>query len=597
MMKPGSIAVLAMGALGIVAGVLIRAFRPTWGSWGDATMLGGGLFLVAFFWVERLAVRKLAGTRQARYGANTAVYSIVVGAILGVVNFVATQHSQRVDLTDEKLHTLSDQTRKVLGGLERDIAITAFYPELDPETGKARQLLERYGHESSRITFEVVDPQSNPRLAQEKGITHNMTTVFESGEERTEVTGVSEEAFTNALIKLSRSTHPRIYFTEGHGEIPVAANPQRSVSQAVELSKSKSYDVDTVNLATTAEVPRDATLLVLARPERPLGAHALAVLESYLNEGGRALVLLEPTLDGGLSDLLKRRGVTIRDDFVVDPSATLMGGTPEMIMVTPGSFNPHPITQGFPFTVDVRLARSVVPDPDPPLGFQSRQLFSSGPASWSETDLQSLNPTFTPEEDQSGPIPLAVVSTWQAMEASTAPDEPTPPAEAAGPGEPEPVPEADPADDGKAEPAPPAEASTETATEEGGVTDAAPTPPEPADERPATDEEGWEPVSSRIASKEARSEEGRLVVVGDADWATDVIFAQPSFGNGPLWVNTISWLAETEELIAVPPKRPGNYQVSVSRAQGYGLATLVLFVVPGGILTFGFSTWWRRRRL
>ena len=49
---------------------------------------------------------------------------------------------------------------------------------------------------------------------------------------------------------------------------------------------------------------------------------------------------------------------------------------------------------------------------------------------------------------------------------------------------------------------------------------------------------------------------GRLVVFGDSEFANNNFFASP--GNGNLFLNTVSWLAEEEDLIAIRPRQGGK---------------------------------------
>jgi ABC-type uncharacterized transport system involved in gliding motility auxiliary subunit len=94
-----------------------------------------------------------------------------------------------------------------------------------------------------------------------------------------------------------------------------------------------------------------------------------------------------------------------------------------------------------------------------------------------------------------------------------------------------------------------------------------------------------------------RSDEGRLVVVGDASWASDTILPDAATGNASLFVNVASWLTDTEELIGAPPRKPRAYHVRISREQGILLVLMTLYGLPGAIFVYGMSVWWRRRRL
>ena len=83
----------------------------------EAYLIAGAALILAHLLLRWDEIAKLVGRRQMKYGANTAVLVAVVIAILGAVNYLAYRHTKRWDLTKNQRYSLSDQTRKVLGGL------------------------------------------------------------------------------------------------------------------------------------------------------------------------------------------------------------------------------------------------------------------------------------------------------------------------------------------------------------------------------------------------------------------------------------------------------------------------------------------------
>jgi ABC-type uncharacterized transport system involved in gliding motility auxiliary subunit len=86
----------------------------------------------------------------------------------------------------------------------------------------------------------------------------------------------------------------------------------------------------------------------------------------------------------------------------------------------------------------------------------------------------------------------------------------------------------------------------------------------------------------------------RMVVVGDSDFAVNSYFRAQ--GNGNLFLNMVSWLAQDEDLIAIRPKPPEDRRVILSQSQQRWLMYLTVFVLPGAVLVAGISVWQRRRR-
>ena len=106
--------------------------------------------------------------------------------------------------------------------------------------------------------------------------------------------------------------------------------------------------------------------------------------------------------------------------------------------------------------------------------------------------------------------------------------------------------------------------------------------------------EGGAPATSATpATGEALKPETRVVVFGDSDFPSNAYGGVP--GNVNLFANTINWLAQQENLIAIRPTEAADRRVSMTpRQQTMALITSI-FVLPGLVFAAGIFTWWRRR--
>jgi ABC-type uncharacterized transport system involved in gliding motility auxiliary subunit len=91
-----------------------------------------------------------------------------------------------------------------------------------------------------------------------------------------------------------------------------------------------------------------------------------------------------------------------------------------------------------------------------------------------------------------------------------------------------------------------------------------------------------------------KSIKAHLTVIGDSDFAGNQYFNFS--GNGDLFLNVASFLAEEENLISIRPKERKNSPLSLTSDQGVFILILGL-LVPSLVIFFGVRTWWRRRRL
>ena len=96
-----------------------------------------------------MAASEFLKARQTRYGAYLAVYIIVILGVLGAANYLASQNNKSLDTTANKRYTLSDQTKKVVGGLKNDVNVLYF--DKSNSFQRAKDLLDRYSNLSSKL--------------------------------------------------------------------------------------------------------------------------------------------------------------------------------------------------------------------------------------------------------------------------------------------------------------------------------------------------------------------------------------------------------------------------------------------------------------
>ena len=92
---------------------------------------------------------------------------------------------------------------------------------------------------------------------------------------------------------------------------------------------------------------------------------------------------------------------------------------------------------------------------------------------------------------------------------------------------------------------------------------------------------------------EAPKPETRVVVFGDSDFAANSTLAMQ--GNRDLFMNTIGWLSQQENLIAIRPKEADDRRLTMTATQQTNLTWLALLIIPACIFGAGVRTWWRRR--
>jgi ABC-type uncharacterized transport system involved in gliding motility auxiliary subunit len=100
-------------------------------------------------------------------------------------------------------------------------------------------------------------------------------------------------------------------------------------------------------------------------------------------------------------------------------------------------------------------------------------------------------------------------------------------------------------------------------------------------------------VDVKDAPAERKGAKARIVLIGDSDFASNG-FVNLS-GNRDLFLNTLSWLAEEENLIAVRPKESRAAPVFLTAAQGQVLFLVPVVLIPLSVIVAGGVAVARRR--
>jgi ABC-type uncharacterized transport system involved in gliding motility auxiliary subunit len=475
--------------------------------------------------------------RQTRYGAYLFTYLVVIIAVLGATNWLANRHNKSYDSTSNKRFSLSEQTAKVVKGLQRDVTVTYF--DKTTEFGRARDLLDRYGNLSTKLRIAYVDPDKKPQAAKAAGVRTYGTIYIDSGLRREEAKSLTEEDITGALIRSLKSGERNVCFVTGSGERSLDDTGRTGYSSTKEALEKNNYKTRTISLlqagaATTPEpvklgqqaapptangakpqVPADCTVLVVAGPKYDYTQPAVDAIKTYVENGGRALFLIDPPLKLGREDtaanaalagVIQSWGVTLNKDLALDTSGVgqLFNLGPEVPLVT--SYESQPIVRDLK-EVATAFPLSRTLDVKSPEKGTAEKLFSTSASSFATTKINSSEIRIDPKTDKKGPLTLAAAGTYN--------------------------------------------------------------------------------------NSGDKSKEGRFVVVGSSNWIVNNIVRFN--GNRDLFLNMMNWLSSDEDLISIRPKDPDDRRLNISNRQMNTLFYSSMIFLPLIVVASGFAVWWRRR--
>lgn len=412
-----------LGMAGLIAltfSVLIWAVTGDTSTYVLANMIGGGALVALYVASNFGAFKGGIGGRQTRYGANSALYSVGVLAALVAVNFIVQDKAVRKDFTANQINSLSDKTVSILKGLGEDLEVYGFYQEAEGQDFD--RLRDMYGYATKRIAFEKVNPETRPDLAERFEVSAYGSIIVKpkDGASKVKIEQASEEALTNAIIKVTEASQKVVYFLTGHDEGDINDDKAaKGLAVARAELEGENYKVQALTLGSPDfVVPEDAAALVVAGPQRRLLDEELKAISDYLAAGGKGVFLVDANTASGVEDLLDPYGVALGPDAIIgiqqpSPIERLLNPSAKAVPTltqTIRNYGEHKVVEDFREPLVLQVVRSVTPKADT-AGFTVTTLASTGKSSWAETDLVRLfteNVAQEDDEELKGPISVAV---------------------------------------------------------------------------------------------------------------------------------------------------------------------------------------------
>lgn len=409
---------LSLGIALLIAGYILYTIQGELLHLTEGLLIGGGVLVLASIVLGFERIRGYFSKRSSQLGTNTAILTLAVIAILVVANYLGQQYHKRLDLTTEKLYTLSDQTRTIMKGLKKDVTVVRFGKTNDQTFD---DLMAEYKHLSPHFKFQNVDPQEKPEVAREYGASHMGDIVAAVGDRKEHIEPApggqpSEQDITSAIMKITRDKVKMVCFVTGHGEKSLTDNDGGGYSAIDQGLKREGYNTNSVNLVSSGSVPSECDVLVVAGPTKALFPQETAMISKYLDDGGKALIEEDPISqksqqDPNLQSIYQAWNINVGTNVIVDVSGVgrFVGTGPAAPVVI--DYGDSPITKNlkggmtfFPLARTVSVADKSKADP------QDIELLKTSARSFTIPNLDQKEVKFDPKTDTAGPLTLGVTS-------------------------------------------------------------------------------------------------------------------------------------------------------------------------------------------
>jgi ABC-type uncharacterized transport system involved in gliding motility auxiliary subunit len=531
--------IVLLAATGVVNAILIDSRVAV-------AVLGiAGLVLTAW---GCIGSREELGSLLRHRRGEIALYTLGVIAALVMVAYLAARFPVRLDMTENKVFSLSPATVNMLKRLDKPVHIVFFHDRMMRDTAEIYELMAR---ETDKITVEFYDPMLNPAQARMRGVEFAGTAIYESEGRKLTVNGPTETDIANGILRVSQGVQQTVCFLDGHGEpdpfsleshdhtegnaghshglgSKMVLHERHGIAKARHGLEAMNYVVEKISLLQGTNDLAKCEVLVVAGPKTMLLPAEVKAIDKYLLDGGNAMFMLDPFVRTGLEPVLLEFGIVLDDDIVLDEASHFWADISAPAVT---DYNRHEITRDLPLTF-FPGARSLSPTAERVPGTSVRPLVNSSRKSYAGTDRDRAN--FDPKTSKPGPLTLMVTVNRR----------------------------------------PEFVESTEAVVRR------------LRDGNPVAEAE-----TKNLADKAKIS--SRIAVIGDSDFATNSFFH--ILGNGTLFLNTVNFLASRENLIGLEPRTYDLPHVNLTNTQMNGTFFLSIVFIPALMGIIGFVVWWRQR--
>lgn len=287
---------------------------------------------LGWIYYERYILKEFFSLKTTKFGIDMGAIIFLSVLFIAVINFLGARHTKTFDFSINQMNSLSDQSKKIAGSLQADFAVKFFYKygadQVEANKRVFRDLVKKYQDVNSKIQFEFVEMNERAKLTQEFGASRGSGEAFiEYRGNKNRVENYTEQDFTNAIIKVTRTNKKTIYFLEGHGERSIEdEKDEGSLFGFKQLLEKNSYVVKKLSLVSVPEVPQETDVLVVAAPTQSFQDHEIKAIEAYLKRGGSVLISLEGArIPTGFQRITSNFGVELENFYVFNVFNTPMG--------------------------------------------------------------------------------------------------------------------------------------------------------------------------------------------------------------------------------------------------------------------------------
>lgn len=284
------------------------------------------------------------------------IIAILIAAYIALNLGIQQVDLPKIDVTENKIYTLTDASKDAISGIDQDVQIYAYGFE---EDSSLIDLLKQYHKANEKISYQVLTEESNYELVQSYGLKEGYYEVIIHSGEAEKIIDAStefstydyttyqsvdttEQVLTNSILAVTEKNKPKIYFVEGHGEFSLSSD----LGVLSAYLENEAYETETINLVSTNEIPEDCDILAIMSPTTDFFESEVQAIKNYINKGGEIYFSMDTvskeTSLPNIQTILDEYGVSVQNGYILEAGNNAVSKYPYIFI--PEMSSTHKIT-------------------------------------------------------------------------------------------------------------------------------------------------------------------------------------------------------------------------------------------------------------
>lgn len=513
-----------------------------------------------FLATQSIQKRRWTVTKNSwKTGAFSTTFIAVTVALAVIVNFVVGKLPTtitNIDVTSQKLYSITDASYKVLDSLTDDVTIYVIAKESTADATLA-ETLKRYEDGSKHVKVEYKDPSVSPNfyttytdtapsanslivVSDKRSRVVDYSDVYEKTVDYNTysqtITGYDGEGIiTSAISYVTSDNMPKVYVIEGHNETAFADDFSTAFEKA-------NISTENINLIQYDAIPEDASGIIINAPTSDFSKDDANKVKDYLKAGGKALISLCYTKEkmDNFNSILSDYQVSVADGVVVEGNKNSYYQVPFYILPEIASSE---LTSGCtstyifaPYAVGMTYPQELSDDT-----LTITKLLTTSDESFAKANVENAESYDKEKGDTDGPFALGLYIK-----------------------------------------------QTAKSSDSSGTSD------EEAKDDPKTSDKESENDKETNDKKESDTE---IMLFSSSTMFTQQANQMVSGNNLTMFSNCINKFKGTEESnIVIPVKAYDFSKLTIASSTGMAVALFGIIIIPLGLLILGIVIWIRRRK-